>query len=39
MLSRLAECVYWGGRYLERAEATARLIKVHTELYLDLPRS
>jgi len=39
LLSRVAECVYWGGRYLERAEATARLIKVHTELYLDLPKS
>jgi uncharacterized alpha-E superfamily protein len=37
LLSRVAECLYWGGRYLERAEATARLVKVHTELYLDLP--
>ena len=34
-----AEHLYWTGRYLERAEATARLVKVHTELYLDLPRS
>ncbi len=39
LLSRVAESVYWGGRYLERAEATARLVKVHTELYLDLPKS
>ena len=39
LLSRLAECVYWAGRYLERSEASARLIKVHTELFLDLPRS
>lgn len=39
LLSRIAESVYWAGRYLERAEATARLIKVQTELYLDLPRS
>lgn len=39
LLSRVAESVYWGGRYLERAEATARLIKVHTELFLDLPKS
>jgi uncharacterized alpha-E superfamily protein len=39
LLSRVAECLYWGGRYLERAEAMARLIKVHTELYLDLPLS
>ncbi len=38
-MSRVAESVYWAGRYLERAEATARLIKVHTELFLDLPRS
>lgn len=39
LLSRLAEHIYWAGRYLERAEATARLVKVSTELYLDLPRS
>jgi uncharacterized alpha-E superfamily protein len=37
LLSRLAENLYWAGRYLERAEGTARLLKVHTELYLDLP--
>jgi uncharacterized alpha-E superfamily protein len=37
LLSRVAESVYWTGRYLERAEALARLIRVHTELYLDLP--
>ncbi len=39
LLSRLAEHVYWAGRYLERAESTARLLRVHTELYLDMPRS
>ena len=39
LLSRVAEGVYWAGRYPERAEATARLVKVHTELFLDLPRS
>jgi uncharacterized alpha-E superfamily protein len=39
LLSRVAESVYWAGRYAERAEATARLLKVHTELFLDLPRS
>jgi uncharacterized alpha-E superfamily protein len=39
LLSRVAECVYWAGRYVERAEGTARLVKVHTELYLDLPKS
>ena len=37
LLSRVAESVYWSARYLERAEATARLIKVHTEMFLDLP--
>ena len=39
LLSRVAESVYWTGRYLERAESTARIIKVHTELFLDLPKS
>lgn len=39
LLSRMAETIYWTGRYLERAETTARVIKAHTELYLDLPRS
>jgi uncharacterized alpha-E superfamily protein len=39
LLSRVAEAVYWTGRYLERAETTARILKVHTELFLDLPRS
>jgi uncharacterized alpha-E superfamily protein len=39
LLSRVADAVYWTGRYLERAEATARLVKVHTELFLDLPKS
>src|SRR5262249_33631794 len=37
LLSRFAETLYWAGRYLERAEATARMIRVHTELVLDLP--
>jgi uncharacterized alpha-E superfamily protein len=39
LLSRVAEGVYWAGRYAERAEATARLVKVHTELFCDLPKS
>ena len=39
LLSRVAESVYWAGRYLERAEATARLVKIHTELFLDLPKA
>jgi uncharacterized alpha-E superfamily protein len=39
LLSRVAESVYWAGRYLERAEATARLVHAHTELFLDLPKA
>ncbi len=37
MLSRLAENIYWHGRYLERAEGLARLINVNANLNLDLP--
>jgi uncharacterized alpha-E superfamily protein len=37
VLSRVAENVYWLARYLERAESTARLISVNTNLLLDLP--
>ena len=39
LLSRVAESVYWVGRYVERVEDTARLAKVHTELFLDLPKA
>lgn len=38
MLSRVAERVYWLSRYLERAENTARLMNVYSNLLLDLPR-
>lgn len=38
MLSRVAETIYWIGRYQERAENTARLINVNTNLILDLPK-
>jgi len=38
MLSRVAERVYWMARYLERAENTARLVNVYSNLLLDLPR-
>src|SRR5438067_5294484 len=38
MLSRLADNLYWFGRYLQRAENTARLINVNTILSMDLPR-
>ncbi len=37
MLARTVENVYWLARYLERAENTARLISVNTNLLLDLP--
>lgn len=37
MLSRVASNLYWLGRYLERAENTARLINVNSHLLLDLP--
>ena len=39
LLSRVAECAYWAGRYLERTEGTARLIKSHSDLVIDLPRA
>ena len=38
MLSRVAERMYWFGRYIERAENIARLISVNANLLLDLPR-
>ena len=38
MLSRVAESIYWLGRFLERAENTARLINVNSNLMLDLPK-
>ena len=37
VLSRVAERVYWLGRYLERTDATARLIEVNANLIMDLP--
>ena len=38
MLSRVAENIYWLARYVERAENTARLIRVNSHLVLDTPR-
>lgn len=35
LLSRVAESLYWMGRYIERAEHTARLLSVHLTLMLD----
>ena len=38
MLSRVAENIYWLGRYLERIENSARLINVTRTMLLDLPQ-
>lgn len=38
LLSRLAETMFWLGRYVERAEDLARVIIAHEQLYLDMPR-
>ncbi len=35
MLSRIAESLYWLGRYMERAEDTARILDVHYHLLLE----
>ena len=37
MLSRVAERMYWFGRYIERVENTARLVNVNANLLMDLP--
>jgi uncharacterized alpha-E superfamily protein len=39
MLSRVADDLYWFGRYIQRAENTARTVSVHANLVLDLPRN
>ena len=38
MLSRIAEALFWIGRYVERADGTARLLDVHLQLLLEDPR-
>ena len=35
MLSRIAEAMFWIGRYVERAEDTARILDVQTQLLLE----
>ncbi len=37
VLSRVAERIYWLGRYMERADNTARLINVNSNMLMDLP--
>lgn len=37
MLSRIAESLYWIGRYVERAEDTARILDVHVHSLLEDP--
>jgi uncharacterized alpha-E superfamily protein len=37
MLSRIAESLYWIGRYVERAEDTSRILDVHLSLLLEDP--
>lgn len=37
MLSRIANSLFWMGRYLERAQHTARYVKVHYYSSLDAP--
>jgi len=37
MLSRIAESLFWIGRYCERADDTARLLDVHMHLLIEDP--
>ena len=37
MLSRIAESLFWIGRYVERADDTARLLDVHLQILLEDP--
>ncbi|WP_349826884.1 alpha-E domain-containing protein [Brevibacterium litoralis] len=37
MLSRIAESLFWIGRYIERADGTARILDVHSQLMLEDP--
>jgi uncharacterized alpha-E superfamily protein len=39
LLARVAEQLYWAGRYVERAGLTARVVNEHTHLLVDLPTS
>lgn len=37
MLARIAESLFWIGRYTERADSTARILDVHSRLILEDP--
>jgi uncharacterized alpha-E superfamily protein len=37
VLSRIAESLFWIGRYVERADGTARILDVHLQLLLEDP--
>ncbi len=39
LLSRVAEQLYWGARYIERAEDTVRVVRAYTDVLVDLPTS
>ncbi|MFP5489054.1 MAG: alpha-E domain-containing protein, partial [Acidimicrobiia bacterium] len=37
LLARTAERLYWGARYVERAEDTARIVRAYNDLVVDFP--
>lgn len=37
LLSRVADRLYWGARYIERAEDTARIVRSYGDLMVDMP--
>lgn len=39
MLSRIAESLFWIGRYVERADVTARILDVQTQLLVEDPNA
>lgn len=37
LLARTADRLYWGARYMERAEDTARIVRAYNDLVVDFP--
>ena len=37
LLARTADRLYWGARYIERAEDTARIVRAYNDLVVDFP--